>query len=158
MAEAEIDWENVHKCIEYGYVVIRKMINSKRYTKFEHVYVWEKHNGRIPEGFHVHHVNEIKHDNRIENLELLDNVTHRRIHAGWMLKDDGWWSPCNKCGVLKKATIENFFRNNNRYCGIQHVCRVCDVKGRKERRLRVKNCPNIENRNVMQGEYEGGSR
>lgn len=35
-----------------------------------HQYIWEMHNGAIPEGMLVDHINRDKHDNRIENLRL----------------------------------------------------------------------------------------
>ncbi len=36
-----------------------------------HRYVWQKERGKIPNGYDIHHINEIKSDNRIENLECL---------------------------------------------------------------------------------------
>ena len=36
-----------------------------------HRLVWETFNGSIPEGFQVNHINEIKSDNRLENLNLM---------------------------------------------------------------------------------------
>lgn len=42
--------------------------------------VWEHFNGKIPEGYDVHHINENKHDNRIENLECIGKAEHTRLH------------------------------------------------------------------------------
>jgi len=43
-------------------------------TYGEHRKIWTQHNGPIPEGLEIHHVNSNKLDNRISNLTL---VTHR---------------------------------------------------------------------------------
>lgn len=45
-----------------------------------HRYVWEKEVGTIPKGFHVHHLNGDKSDNRIENLALMNVTGHLRMH------------------------------------------------------------------------------
>jgi hypothetical protein len=59
-----------------GYIYIR--VNS--YIIAEHRYIWEQHNGKIPEGFMVHHKNEDKQDNRIENLECISKKEHGKSH------------------------------------------------------------------------------
>lgn len=47
----------------------------------EHRIIWEMHNGPIADGLCVDHINENKHDNRIENLQLLTKADNTRKHV-----------------------------------------------------------------------------
>lgn len=46
-----------------------------------HREVWKHNRGPIPEGMHVHHKDRNTLNNSIENLEVVDFATHRRLHA-----------------------------------------------------------------------------
>lgn len=46
-----------------------------------HQYVWIKHNGEIPKGFHVHHLDGNPANNDISNLALMSNSAHSSHHA-----------------------------------------------------------------------------
>ena len=45
-----------------------------------HRWVWLQHHDEIPKGCHIHHKNENKSDNSIENLELMAASDHLRMH------------------------------------------------------------------------------
>ena len=60
-----------------GYVVLRQ--NAKGI--YEHRYVMEQHLSRkLYRHEHIHHRNGDRHDNRLENLELLSASIHHRVH------------------------------------------------------------------------------
>jgi hypothetical protein len=46
-----------------------------------HIYVWEKYNGEIPDGFHVHHIDHNTDNNEIENLMILERSEHLILHG-----------------------------------------------------------------------------
>lgn len=45
-----------------------------------HRHVWETYNGPIPEGYHVHHIDENRANNEIDNLALMPGVEHLKKH------------------------------------------------------------------------------
>jgi hypothetical protein len=45
-----------------------------------HRKVWEYFNGEIPKGMHIHHKDENRANNQIENLEVLHSKTHLSNH------------------------------------------------------------------------------
>ena len=57
-----------------GYYQVSLYKNSKVKHYMVHRLVWEAFNGTIPEGYEVNHINEVKTDNRLSNLNLM---THK---------------------------------------------------------------------------------
>lgn len=54
-------------------------VNGKRNLK--HRYIWELHNGPIPDGYEVHHKDLNTHNNDISNLVLMTTHDHRSYHS-----------------------------------------------------------------------------
>ena len=91
-----------------------------------HCYTWECANGRIPPGFCVHHVDGDKRNNRIENLQLVDATTHKRIHGGCELRNGVWWKPCRLCGERKPIGPEHWYVSREGY-PLYGRCRPCHI-------------------------------
>lgn len=65
----------------------------------EHRLITERHVGRkLQHNEQVHHINGNKLDNRIENLLLLTNSEHQKLHGEMKKKI----RPCVKCGKTKR--------------------------------------------------------
>ena len=45
-----------------------------------HRAVWEKYNGKVPDGYHVHHIDGDRSNNNIENLALMEGHDHLSEH------------------------------------------------------------------------------
>ena len=56
--------------IKRGYNMVNLAIDGKQVTKYVHRIVWESFYGPIPKGMQINHINEIKTDNRLCNIEL----------------------------------------------------------------------------------------
>jgi hypothetical protein len=90
----------------------------------EHRFIMECVLGRpLTDDEEVHHINEVKHDNRLENLEVLSKVEHRRLHQQQWLEEktvDGK-RKCGKCEEMK--LLKHFTKKNKgKYSSI---CKDC---------------------------------
>lgn len=73
-----------------GYKIIRVYEENCSYRIFEHRYIVEQHLKRkLVKGEIVHHINYDKSDNRLENLEVMTQKQHRKLHGNvnFLIKD-----------------------------------------------------------------------
>lgn len=69
-----------------------------------HRYVWEENNTRIPEGYHVHHLNGDKNDNTVANLRLITESEHLSVHGHALTEKQKAYLHSEKAYAVKKAT------------------------------------------------------
>lgn len=81
-----------------GYV----RVNKGNGRVLEHVWMVEQHIGRkLTSDECVHHINGVKHDNRLENLQLMTKSEHMTLH-GYARKIATWarkHTSCVECGT-----------------------------------------------------------
>ena len=135
----------------YGYWVSR----TKDYTYLAHRWVWEHHNGLIPENMDIHHKDGNKDNNQIENLGILSRSEHRKEHwqdenlkkvcieqldsvrpIKWLKSEEGkkaisekgkqiWAERKEKVIVCEHCGKEKSFKRWARFC-----CKACYMKWR----------------------------
>lgn len=121
-----------------GYVLVpSKHPKSIDNMYYEHILVVEKYIGRkLYTGETVHHINEIKNDNRIENLFLCSRREHDKahgmrtvsmykLHPNWVKKN------CKHCGIefygipsIMKTRVK--CRSTCRPIKVDKTCGYCD--------------------------------
>ena len=109
MSDARRGSNNFHwhggRCIAHGYVLSYAPdhihANHQGYV-FEHRLAMEKHLGRLLTSDEVvHHINGIKHDNRLKNLRIMSKSEHSSEHSSiyrWCTISD----TCLDCGSSKR--------------------------------------------------------
>ena len=107
---------------------------EEKHTIFRYQWVWTKHNGSIPSGMVIHHINGNCADDRIENLEMRSRVGHISLHA--QVPDWGLWQDqkkplwiCQNCGKEFRHSLRK--RDDGyhepKYCSVS-----CFITGRRK--------------------------
>jgi hypothetical protein len=64
---------------------------KKGVEQYLHRQVWVDNFGTIPEGYHIHHIDNDRFNNTIENLECLNPSDHIKNHMQDRKDDDTFW-------------------------------------------------------------------
>lgn len=91
---------------ETGYWISVNYSKEKPRTR-AHQWVWFNNYGKPPKGYHIHHVNEDRSDNRIENLELMKGSRHLSFHmVKHMLDPKKKKQLQDQCNIIRPLTKE----------------------------------------------------
>ena len=108
--EKHPSWKGGRLITIQGYVKIsmpeHPYCDCKGYI-LEHRVVMEKHLGRLLDRKEiVHHINRVRDDNRLENLELVENnKEHGKLHASLFIKKD--YGKCIICNEMEVSLISS---------------------------------------------------
>jgi len=98
-------------------------VGNGKYVE-EHRLVWLKEYGDIPKGYIIHHINGIRDDNRIENLQMMTKSEHSKLHSKErdlaMEKNPNWRGGKSKPNRCSECGVEVDYRSN--------ICRSCSMK------------------------------
>lgn len=96
-----------------------------------HRVVWEAYNGEIPEGYHVHHIDEDRRNNSISNLSLVPGIEHVRNHAKSELRRENG----RKAIVLAIANAPEWHGSEEGFAW--HSSHVKETWAKKEPEVRI---------------------
>ena len=76
--ESNPHWKGGKGYDSNGYIRLLKKDHPRAINGYiyEHLAVWEDANGELPKGYIIHHLNGIKHDNRLSNLMAVQRGQH----------------------------------------------------------------------------------
>lgn len=120
-----------------------------------HREIWKFHNGEIPDGYHIHHIDENPHNNAIENLACIPEKEHRQYHADTLseerreasrqqinsvrhLASEWHGSEEGREWHRQHALNSNFGKGEP----IDYICQVCQTPYQSTKQTNAKFCSN----------------
>lgn len=85
------------------------------YALRAHVVWWLHHGEPHPEGTNLHHINEVKLDDRLENLACIDHGAHTTLHHAGAETVERTCKGCGKQFSIKKHRLKEAGRGS--FCG-----------------------------------------
>ena len=84
------NWKGGRSIMGHGYIQLR--INGETILEHHKVYCDANDIQKIPDGYIVHHIDNNKQNNLIENLELMTKFAHKSLHSKiQMVKCNNLW-------------------------------------------------------------------
>lgn len=100
----------VERRMSHGYLVVRAMIDGRRVVGLAHRLVWQHARGDIAEGLVINHLNGVKDDNRLANLEVVSASENTKHAYRTGLKDEhGERNPAVKLSDHDVALVRNAY-------------------------------------------------
>lgn len=110
-----------------GYI---KIYINKKYV-LKHRYIWEKHNGIIPEGMVIHHIDENRTNNNIDNLQIMESGIHSTLHHKGKRCKNKKSRKIYQIDKISKVVINTYERLSDiQGFSIGCVSKCCNLKGK----------------------------
>ena len=135
---------NEYRNNEYTHIFVSICVDDiRRTTMWVHRLVYEAYYGEIEEGYDIHHIDEDKSNNNINNLQKLLHEEHCRLHGTEIIYDKVMICPqCGKKFLWTAQKQKNFKRNLSRKIKSNKICQPFCFKeciGKYGRENQIKN-------------------
>lgn len=121
--------EDFDKYHDYKRVILWNSELKRNVNHYVHRLVWESFRGKIPNGMQINHLNEVKDDNRLENLSLVtpkENINYGTAHIRTVEKES--YSKTEAQEILDSKFTKNIDIIN--YDGVRGIgtfkCNTCN--------------------------------
>lgn len=119
-------WRAMRPQLYKKYFQVRIRLNEKIRTHRTHRLIARAWFGESPSGFEIHHINGKNSDNRIENLILIPELMHTKIHNEIKRKKARRSFPCTWCSkevVLTRSKLNDRIKRS--YSKLLFCSRSC---------------------------------
>ena len=91
-----------------------------------HRFVWQYYHGEIPDGYHIHHVDENKTNNAVENLQCMTKQDHQSLHNKQPFYEERVCRTCGKIFIVQKACQKlAMYCSKKCQSKVNRICSLC---------------------------------